>query len=59
MSDSAIQVVNLGKQFHIGARQPGTTSAFGHRPMLHERLTSGLGRLLRAPFKKKHSRHCM
>ncbi len=56
MSDSAIQVVNLGKQFHIGARQPGTTSAFGHRPMLHERLTSGVGRILRAPFKKKMSK---
>jgi lipopolysaccharide transport system ATP-binding protein len=56
MSDSAIQVVNLGKQFHIGARQAGTTSAFGHRPMLHERLTSGVGRLLRAPFKKKMSK---
>ena len=50
MSDFAIRVVNMGKQFRIGARQNG--GAFGHRPMLHERLTEVAKRMLRAPFRR-------
>ena len=55
MNDFAIQVVDLGKQFLIGARQNGA-GAFGHRPMLHERLTTAAKRLLRAPFSKNHNK---
>ncbi len=55
MSDVAIRVVNVGKQFLIGAKQ-SASSAFGHRPMLHERLTSAAKRAVSAPFKKKHSK---
>jgi lipopolysaccharide transport system ATP-binding protein len=55
MSDVAIRVVNVGKQFLIGAKQ-SSSSAFGNRPMLHERLTSAAKRVVTAPFKKKHSK---
>ena len=55
MNDFAIRVVDLGKQFRIGANQGGA-GAFGHRPMLHERLTTAASRLLRAPFSKNHKK---
>jgi homopolymeric O-antigen transport system ATP-binding protein len=55
MSDLAIRVVDLGKQFYIGARlQQG--GAFGARPMLHERLTAAAKRFVRAPFSKRRER---
>jgi lipopolysaccharide transport system ATP-binding protein len=55
MNDFAIQAVDLGKEFRIGARQGGT-SAFGNRPMLHERLTSAASRLFQSPFSKNHKK---
>ncbi len=42
MNNLAIRVDNLGKQYRIGATQ---TSAFGHRPMLHDRLLKQARRL--------------
>jgi lipopolysaccharide transport system ATP-binding protein len=54
MNDFAIRVVNLGKQFRIGARQNG--GAFGYRPMLHERLGAAARRLVRAPFSRNREK---
>ncbi|HUJ10928.1 MAG TPA: ABC transporter ATP-binding protein [Verrucomicrobiae bacterium] len=54
MNDIAIRVVNLGKQYRIGARQTG--GAFGHRPMLHERLTASAKRLVQSPFSKRREK---
>jgi lipopolysaccharide transport system ATP-binding protein len=56
MNDVAIRVVNLGKQFRIGARAAGSGSAFGNRPMLHERIESAVRSVLRSPFAKKQAR---
>jgi lipopolysaccharide transport system ATP-binding protein len=54
MNDLAIRVVDLGKEYRIGARQNG--GAFGHRPMLHERLSEAAKRLVRAPFSRNREK---
>ena len=54
MNDLAIRVVELGKQYRIGVRQNG--GAFGHRPMLHERLSGAAKRLVRAPFSRNREK---
>jgi len=56
MNDVAIRVVNLGKQFRIGARSTNTGTAFGYRPMLHERIGSAIRNVFRSPFARKQAR---
>lgn len=43
MEDIAIRVDQLGKRYRIGAKEWG---AFGHRPMLHERVVEGMRRMM-------------
>jgi len=42
MSDTAIEIEKLGKRYRIGLRQD---SAFGHRPMLHDRVLDSARKL--------------